>query len=86
VLTRAGHEAGDYTLFAASVENMFAPAYLAALDEYGIPLQVALKLEAFVSPYSGLDALLDRMRQVDLSATGLSDFEQSLVAAARARF
>ncbi|MFP5378432.1 MAG: hypothetical protein ACLGHP_01475, partial [Vicinamibacteria bacterium] len=86
VLGRAGHRTGSYAAFAAHVEALFSPRFLAMLDEYGIPLEVARKLAPSLGKPESLDDLLEDLRVVDLSTTSLSAFERSLVDATRRRF
>lgn len=75
---------GDYTIFAAMVESLFMRTPLAALDEYGIPLQTARKLASVLHPDGDLDAVLERLRHVDpASLTQLHPFERELVADAQ---
>jgi hypothetical protein len=85
VLSRAGEECGDYSLFASLAENLFSRPFLSMLDEYGIPLQVAEKLSPQIGKPKSLDELLDSIRSVDLGSTALTPFEQTLVASARER-
>ena len=70
---------GDYSMFAAQVENVFQPASLVVLDEFGIPIQVALKLAPWLVPETDLDLVLGRLGALDVGATPLSRFEQGLV-------
>lgn len=85
ILGRAGAATGDYTSFAAHVEGLFAEPFLATLDEYGIPLQVARRLHSALGPRTSFDELLGALRALDLSRTPLSEFERGLVADARRR-
>ena len=70
---------GEYSAFASQVEHLFAPAGIAALDEYGIPLQVGLKLAPQLGEAEDLDTALARLRRVDVARTELSAFERQLV-------
>jgi len=82
VLGRAGAPTGDYSQFAAASEGAFLPVPLAALDEYGLPLEVARKLRARLLPRGGddsLDAVLDRLRAVPEDVAGLGAFELNLL-------
>jgi hypothetical protein len=82
VLGRAGVPTGDYSQFAAAAEGAFLPVPLAALDEYGLPLEVARKLRRRLLPAGGdesLDAVLARVRSVPGNIGSLSHFEQELL-------
>jgi hypothetical protein len=45
VFTKLGMRCGDYSVYGAQVENLFLPAEIPALEEYGIPIQVSVKLQ-----------------------------------------
>ena len=83
VLRRAGYFPGDYTAFAGLVENLFAPPGIAALEEYGVPIQVGLKLRAALEDAPDLDVALDRLRRLDVRAHALDQFERALVVDAK---
>jgi hypothetical protein len=78
VFRRVGMRAGNYDLYAARVEHFFTDPALVALEEYGIPLEVAKKLAPFLSPYADLDGALDKLRRLNLERTNLSRFEIAL--------
>jgi hypothetical protein len=82
VLGRAGVRTGDYTQFAGACEGAFAAGPLAALDEYGLPLEVARKLERALVPPGGatdLDIVLERLRRLSTEGLGLTKFELELL-------
>lgn len=77
--------AGDYSAYAASVENMFSTSGLVALDEYGVPLQVAEKMRRHFGEHETVDQALQQLRHVDVRrVTALTDFERELVREAQA--
>jgi hypothetical protein len=77
---------GDYSALATQCENYFLPHGIAALDEYGIPLQVGRRL---IEPLGGaeavqrLDEALARLRTLKLDSVPLTRFERDLVERAR---
>jgi hypothetical protein len=79
VLGKLGFPAGDYSLFAAQVESYFRAPIIAALDEYGIPLQVAEKIQARLRTADNLDVALQNLKGLDVDQMNLSDFERELV-------
>ncbi|MBS0206522.1 MAG: DEAD/DEAH box helicase [Planctomycetes bacterium] len=79
VLQRMGRPYGNYDFFAARVENLFLDPSILAMDEYGIPLEVARKLSAIFSTDGDLDVALDRLRGIDVGTLRLSAFESELV-------
>lgn len=70
---------GDYSVYAQRVENYFLPPGIAAMDEYGIPLQVGRKLVGLLGDASELDASLSALRNLDLDKVELTPFEYELV-------
>jgi hypothetical protein len=79
ILPRRGIRAGEYTHFASLCESLFQPAFVAALDEYGVPSQIGARLtEAIGNPHS-LDEALERFSRLDLSKIRLDPFELELV-------
>lgn len=83
VLSRGGFDPGDFEYFARSVENFFLEPEIVALDEYGIPLEVARKLRNLLASQGNLDATLERLRRLDYQTTRLDEFEKRLVADAQ---
>lgn len=82
VFRRAGVPFGDYSRFAAAAEGGFLPPPLAALDEYGLPLELSRKLGAHLLPRGGddsLDAVLARLRDLSDGLAGLGSFERELL-------
>ena len=77
--------AGDYSAYAASVENMFTTSGLVALDEYGVPLQIAEKMRPHFGVHETVDQALQQLRQIDVRRVDtLTDFERELVRDAQA--
>jgi hypothetical protein len=83
VFTRMGMSCGDYSVYGAQVENLFLPAEIPALEEYGVPIQVSVKLQHRMVLGEGLDAAVESLKQLDRLEDVLSDFEQELVEDAR---
>jgi hypothetical protein len=78
VLPRHGYKAGDFSVYAAQVENLFLPPPILALEEYGLPRTIAMKLEGYLRPDGDLDAVLARLAGID-EAPELTPFEQELL-------
>jgi hypothetical protein len=80
VLRRAGLPFGDYSAYAVQIENLFRAPPLVALEEYGIPIQVAERLTDCLEPDGDLDALLGRLAALpEAVIADLHAFEQLLV-------
>ena len=65
--------------------NFFLDPAIVALDEYGIPLELARKIQTHIIADGDLDATLDRLRTLKASqVAGLSSFEIRLIEEAQA--
>jgi hypothetical protein len=72
-------KAGDYRLLAARAESLFLPAGLYALDEYGVPAEVAAKLMRSTGPIEDVDQGLRMLAFLDLNDVALMPFERDLI-------
>lgn len=79
VLTKEGLEAGAYEFYAARVENLFIGQAAIALDEYGLPPEVVLKLKPVLDPEATLDDAIEALRKLEVSALNLTAFERELL-------
>lgn len=69
---------GDYSVFAAKVENLFLPEALVSLEEYGIPIQLSQKLQSVVNFEQSFDAVLEQLKNLDIKNAPLHNFERRL--------
>ncbi len=74
---------GDYSVFTSQVECFFKSPVVAALDEYGVPLQVGVKITDALGESENLDAALAKLKDIRLDQLGLDDFEKELLTDAR---
>lgn len=79
VLTREGLPAGSYDYFAGQVEGLFLDPGLVAVEEFGVPLDIARKIAAELRSDDGIDGILRRLRSLDVAAQSLTDFEKGLL-------
>lgn len=79
-----GLPVGDYSTFASQIECFFKNPVVAALDEYGIPLQLGEQLSSLVGEEQDLDAALARIRQLQVDALDLDPFEKDVLSDAQA--
>lgn len=79
VFGRLGLAPADYSVYAGQVEGLFLESPLVALDEYGVPPELAYKLKPWLQPDGDLDGVLDRLKGIDESGLGLTSFEAELV-------
>jgi hypothetical protein len=76
---KLGMRPGSYSFFADSVENLFMPPCVTALEEYGIPQQITLKLADILSLDDGLDVVLNEIQELNVDELDLSPFEKYLI-------
>jgi hypothetical protein len=55
----------DYTAYASAVENLFYDPSIIALEEYGLPIEVAKLYEIKLSTDGDLDLALSTLRRLD---------------------
>ena len=83
VFSRYELSPGNYDYFAGQVENFFLDPSIVALDEYGIPIQTAIKLERYLNTEGDLDVALSNLAVLDVSKIPLSQFEIDLISDAQ---
>lgn len=79
LFSQVGLPPGDYDEFALNVENYFLDPTLVALDEYGVPLELARKLEGYLQPDGDLDEVLARLKALPLETMKLTPFEREIL-------
>lgn len=83
LLKRFRVKPGDYSLLAAQADSLFLPPGLFALDEYGIPSDLSVKLAGDGTSPSDLDGALRMLARADPEREDLHPFERSLLADAK---
>jgi len=81
VLGRAKMRAGNFEAYAAAAESLFLDSTLLALEEYGLPLEIAKKLVGYLQPDGDLDAVLARLKAIPVEKLPLTNFERRMIAA-----
>jgi len=79
VLGKLGLPYGNYTTFAGQAECYFRTPVIAALDEYGIPLQLAEKIQSTLKITDNLDEALENLKRLNIATLPLSDFEKEIL-------
>ena len=79
VFGQLGYRSGEYSAYAVQSENLFLDPTIPALEEYGIPLQLGIKLSNIVSTHGDLDLAMERLRTLNLKDLPLADFERVLL-------
>ncbi|EGQ9205191.1 TPA: DEAD/DEAH box helicase [Vibrio cholerae] len=82
IFKRFEYSYGDYTPFAASLENFYLPAAINSLEEFGIPNQVAKKIieRTEFEDIDNIDSVIKELsRSRDASFSYLTNFEKTFV-------
>ncbi len=80
VLTRHRIQPGNYAYFCSQLESLFMNPVITALEEYGVPIQIAARLVPKLGDPATLDeALTGLARRKASDFDGLSRFEQVLI-------
>lgn len=83
IFPRHGLRPGSYAPYALRVENLFLPNPLIALDEYGVPPELARKLMDDLRADGDLDLVLQRLSEIDPGRGDLTEFEVELLTEAQ---
>lgn len=79
VADRLGIDKADYSFFCGQVENLFLDPALVALDEYGLPLALAQKLEDKINSKGSLDLAIKNLSNLNIEDLELSSFEKEIL-------
>jgi hypothetical protein len=83
VFTRHGLDPGNYSFYASSAENLFMNPAITALDEYGVPSELVLKLSGS-NKLQSTDSAIEFIRSIDPRIqTSLTTFEHELLKVAQ---
>jgi hypothetical protein len=83
VARQRNRPAGDYRFFAAQLETFFLPTGVFALDEYGVPVQLAAKLSPIFHQPQDVDAVLSDLRRMNVEGLSLHPAERRMLEFAR---
>jgi len=79
-MLRTATRSPNFSIYAEATENLFMPWTMAALDEHGVPIQIAKKLSSLLDQYD-LDRTIQDLRALDVTdLPDFTDFERKLVA------
>lgn len=70
---------GSYDGFASQIEYLFMNPIFFALDEYGIPLQTAQKLDQYIQGIENLDDVLERVKELEVDSLDITNFEKAIL-------
>ncbi|MEK6985192.1 MAG: DEAD/DEAH box helicase [Candidatus Thermoplasmatota archaeon] len=74
-----GRSSGDYRFFASKFESFFLPPGIFALDEYGVPVQLAERLVPYLSGGENVDDVLNQLRTMNVDAMKLHPAEKEML-------
>ena len=70
---------GNYEALGGLVENLYLDPALIAIDEYGIPLEIARKLQSRIASGGDLDVTLEKLKSLRAEELKLTSFEEELL-------
>jgi hypothetical protein len=79
VVSHHGLTVDDVSGYAQQVENLFQDSGVAALDEYGVPLPLAFRLQPLLAADDSLDGTLERLQRLNIDRLRLHPFERELL-------
>lgn len=80
VLLRHGIRPGNYSYFCSQLESLFMNPVVTALEEYGVPIQIASRLVPQLdNPETLDDALAALLKRKSADFDGLTAFEKTLI-------
>jgi hypothetical protein len=83
VLGPLGNEISSCAPYAIGVERLFYDSGIVALDEYGVPLPLAARLEPYLAADNNLDGTLAKLKALNVDNLPLHRFEKGLLLVAK---
>lgn len=69
----------DYRYFADKVENYFYPYHVVLFDEYGLPMQIGIKLSETINFSNNIDEAINQLKEIDVNNLPLSSIEKAFI-------
>jgi hypothetical protein len=79
ILTKRGLPIGDFSYYASLVECYFTAPYVISLDEYGLPMQISLKVGSLINFEGSIDDSLHKLRTFNPERKELSKIEKEFI-------
>ncbi len=79
IFTVKGFELCDYSYYASMVECYFTEPYVVPLDEYGLPIQVSLKIGQSIELDRDIDKSLEKIKKFKAESSNLDNIEKDFV-------
>ena len=71
-------EPGNYKVYANQVESLFLPFPIVLLEEFGLPIQVGMKLKHLFTDSGDIDQALNMLKDINTSDMSLDPFETEI--------
>ena len=78
IAQKQGIDLADYSFYCGQIENLFLDPVFTALDEYGLPLQIAQRIDELKTD-GNLDLAIEKLSKLNISNLELTEFEKNLV-------
>lgn len=80
VMMKNGMATAEYSHFASSIEYLFTDNAIAALDEYGLPIQIGSKISLEIDAEGKLDETIERLKRLNAEQLPFLDqFEKETI-------
>lgn len=79
IFDKLGLPPGSYGKYVVDVESLFLAPELVGLDEYGLPIQLGVKLRSQLRLGEGMDPAISSLRALRLDNSLLTEFERYLL-------
>lgn len=80
VLNRYGKRPGSYAFYCSQLESLFMDPVVVALEEYGVPIQLGMRIVPQLGDLKSLDEAIEALGSRPVSSLrGLSAFERELI-------
>lgn len=79
ILAKKGLPTGDFSYYASLVECYFTAPYVISLDEYGLPMQISLKVGKLINFEGSIDDSLLKLRTFNPENNKLSEIEKEFI-------
>ena len=79
ILEKHSKGQGDFSSYASMVECYFTEPYVVPLDEYGLPIQISLKIGDYLELEDSIDKSLLAIKELNPETIELSSIEKEFI-------
>jgi len=69
----------DYNYYATLVDSYFCPVFVVPFDEYGLPIQISIKIGKEIKLSNEFDVAIQQFKQYDVGHSQLANIEKYFV-------